>query len=119
MTDLVACLSSGKGTWVNLMKVLESPSWSTIWLIAPTFFAQSYQNMKKNVNVITIDENKDLPELAEDIRKALDGKLFADVAVNLISGSGKEHMAVLSALLKLGCGIRLVAFTEKEGFREL
>jgi len=36
----------------------------------------------------------------------------------MTSGSGKEHMALLSALLKLGLGIRLVSFTNN-GIKEL
>jgi len=33
-----------------------------------------------------------------------------EVAVNFISGSGNEHMSILSTLLKLGLGIRLVRY---------
>ncbi len=114
MTSLVACLGAGKGSWIPVMKVVESPSWDHVFLIMPLFFAEKFENMKQNTTVIKIDDNKPLPELIEDIKKELDGKLFADVAVNLISGNGKEHMAVISALLKIGCGIRLVAFTGNE-----
>jgi hypothetical protein len=32
--------------------------------------------------------------------------------VNLISGTGKEHMAAISAVLKLGLAIRLVGVNE-------
>ena len=42
----------------------------------------------------------------------------SEVAVNFVSGTGKEHMALLSALLKLGIGIRLLALT-KEGVTEI
>jgi len=38
--------------------------------------------------------------------------------VNIVSGDGKEHMALISALLKLGLGIRFVALT-KEGIKEI
>ena len=31
-----------------------------------------------------------------------------EVGVNLVSGTGKEHMVLLSSLLRLGFGIRLV-----------
>ena len=37
-----------------------------------------------------------------------------DMAINFISGSGKEHMALLSALLKIGAGVRLVNPGESE-----
>lgn len=119
MASLVACLGAGQGTWTQVMKVVDSPSWEHVFLVMPNFFADKFQNMKKNVTVIKVNESDDIPVMTEHIKKALDGKLFADVGVNLVSGAGKEHMAVLSALLKMGCGIRLVAFTEKEGFKEL
>ena len=52
-------------------------------------------------------------------KKSLDGKIYdLDVALNMVSGTGKEHMAILSALLKLGLGIRLMAVT-KNGVVEL
>lgn len=50
--------------------------------------------------------------LVERLRTML-GKEF-DVAVSLASGSGKEHMALLAALLSVPVGVHLVAYT-KEG----
>ena len=44
--------------------------------------------------------------------------LITEAAVNLISGNGKEHMAVISALMKLGLGIRLIALTPN-GIKEI
>ena len=40
-----------------------------------------------------------------------------EVAVSLASGDGKEHMAMISALLKLPIGVKFVALT-KEGVAE-
>jgi len=40
------------------------------------------------------------------------------VGVNFISGAGKEHMALVSALMKLGVGFRLMAST-MDGVKEL
>ena len=41
-----------------------------------------------------------------------------EVGLNFISGTGKEHMALLSAVLKLGIGIRFFALT-KDGVKEI
>ena len=71
------------------------------------------------MNFVVVDFQKPVSELIEDIRKSLDGKIYdLDVALNMVSGTGKEHMAILSALLKLGLGIRLMAVT-KNGVVEL
>jgi hypothetical protein len=54
-------------------------------------------------------------ELKEDIMGKLKGKLSDfEVALSLASGNGKEHMAMISALLSIPVGIRLVVYT-KEG----
>jgi hypothetical protein len=101
------------------MKVVESPSWNNVFLLAPAFFAGKFENLKRNVTVIPIDENKDIATLAQDIQTALTGKIGMEAGVNFISGSGKEHMALLAALLKMGVGIRFVAHTEQGGLQEL
>ena len=57
--------------------------------------------------------------IISEIKNELNGKLsITDVALNLASGTGKEHMAILSALLQLGVGIRLIGVT-KEGIQEI
>jgi len=117
MADLVACLSSGKGTWLQVAGLIKHQEWDNIFLITDEFGKEKFSSDKK-IELIVIDPNKKLTELVEDIKKSLIGKLTVDVAVNMISGSGKEHMALLSALLKLGAGIRLIALT-KEGVKEI
>ena len=60
-----------------------------------------------------------MAELINDISKQLKNKIKdMEIALNLVSGSGKEHMAVLSAIMKLGLGFRLIAAT-KEGIVEI
>ena len=60
-----------------------------------------------------------MQDIVKDIHKQLQGKIDdLEVAVNLVSGEGKEHMALLSALMKLGLGIRLIALT-KNGVEEI
>ena len=110
MVSLVACMSSGRDSWVPVIQLMSATDWDAIYLVMPSFFADKYSENSSKVHKIIIDENKELVLLTEDLVKAFDGKLFGDVAVNLSSGFGKEHMAVLAALLKSGCGIRLVSF---------
>ena len=119
MTELVACLSTGTGagTLAHLTRVMEEHSWDKVFLIANELDKDKFK--ADNVEMIIIDSNRFLPELVEDIKNQLKDRITGtEVAVNLISGTGKEHMAVLSALLKLGLGIRLVALT-KSGVKEI
>ena len=118
MTSLIAYISSGKGTWAHVNRLISDQEWDKIFLLTDEFGKENFKP-DKPVEFIIIDSNKYLPELTEDIKKALDGKITGiEVGVNFISGNGKEHMALLSALLKLGLGLRLVALT-KDGIKEV
>ena len=117
MTDLVACLGSGKGTWNYINDLIASENWDKIYLVTNTFGKENFKPGKE-AEFIVIDENIPLIDLVEDIRKKLDRKLGIEVALNLISGSGKEHMALLAALLRLGVAVRIIALTP-DGVKEL
>ncbi|MDD5133143.1 MAG: hypothetical protein PHD81_02545 [Candidatus Nanoarchaeia archaeon] len=117
MVQLVACLSSGKGTWGHVNRLIEDSEWENIYLITNEFGKENF-HPKKNCEFIIADSNQGLKELRDSIQNQLNGKLKSEVALNLVSGIGKEHMAILSALLRLGVGIRLTALT-KDGIEEI
>ena len=118
MTELVACLGTGKGTWEHLRRLIQQEEWEKTILITNDFGKENFKAEKK-VEFIVVNQEKFLPELAEDIKNKLKDKIQGtEVALNIISGSGKEHMAILSALLKLGFAIRFVALTT-EGVKEV
>lgn len=118
MTSLIACLTSDSGTWEHVKRVIEQGEWEKVFLIADDNASSNF-SCSKEVEFITINSKKLLPDLSKDMSMALRGKIKDfEAAVNFISGSGKEHMALMSAVLKLGLGVRLVVLT-KEGVREL
>jgi len=118
MTDLIAGLSSGEKSWAHLERLIKEQDWQNVFLITNESGKRNFKSQKQ-IEFIVVDFQKPIFELIEDIKKGLKGKLKdLEVALNLVSGNGKEHMAILSALLKLGVGIRLMAVT-KDGVREL
>ena len=118
MTDLVACLTSGEKSWVHVSRLIKERDWKSIFLVTNELGQKNFK-AEKRVEFITIDSSKPVFELINDIKKGLEGKLTdLEVALNIVSGNGKEHMAILSALLKLGVGVRLMAVT-KSGVKEL
>lgn len=118
MTALIACISTGKGTWGHVNRIIQDQDWSKIILIVNEF-AKDFKS-EKPADIILINTNKTTTELADELKPKLNEKLKGEfeVALNIISGEGKEHMALLSALLKLGIGIRLIVLT-KEGVKEI
>lgn len=118
MTDLVACLSSGEKSQSHVERLINGQDWSSVIIITSELGRKNFKSAKE-VDWVVVDFQKPVFELIADIQKGIKGKLTGlEVALNIVSGNGKEHMAILSALLKLGLGIRLMAVT-KEGIREL
>lgn len=116
MTTLIACLSVGKGTWGPVIKL--TGQFDKVFLITNSFGQEKF-DAPDNTEMIVLDRNNTEEEMREAIMQGLEGKIDdTEVALNMTSGSGAEHMALLSALLKMGLGIRLVIMGEEE-FQEL
>jgi len=117
MGILVACLTTGKGTWNTVTDLINSAEWKKIYLVTNTFGKEKYA-AKKPINFVIIDLDEPTEIMRDKIIAGLkelrDEIGFSDVAINFASSSGKEHSAMLSAILKLGCGIRLVHAENKE-----
>lgn len=117
MTDLIACLSSGKGTWGHVARLIEGESWERVFLVTDGFGAGKFQKSEKT-QFIVIDPERGLKELRNDIKAQLKDKTSYEVAINLVSGTGKEHMAIISAVIQLGLAFRLIALT-MDGIEEV
>jgi hypothetical protein len=115
--ELIALLSSGKGTWAQVSGLIKFGEWEKIILLGNDFAKQF--TSEKEFEFIKIDLDKKLKELKEEFQKNLKGKINGtEVALSIASGEGKEHMALISALLNLPVGIRFAALT-KEGVIDL
>lgn len=115
--ELVALLSSGKGSWGQVAGVIKEGEWDNIFLIGDEF-AKKFSTKEKH-EFLQIDTDKQIKDLKEEILDKLKGKIKgAEVALSIASGNGKEHMALISALLSLPVGIRFSVLT-KEGLLSL
>ena len=110
--ELVAFLGEDKENWGQVTGLINNEDWEKIVLIKSKS-ATSYLSPKK-VESIVIDSSKPLTELVENLLKELKGKIKGlEAHLSIASGNGKEHMALISALMKVPVGIRLVVFTKK------
>ncbi len=121
MTTLIACLSTGKGTWghvSHLLDGMQGEKWSKVILITNEYGKENFK-APEGVELIEIHELSGLEQLRDEMKEKLKDKIsLEEVAINLVSGSGREHMALISALIQLGAGFRFVAVTQ-EGVKEL
>ena len=115
--ELIALLSSGKGSWAQVAGLIKYGEWDKIVLIGDDFAKQFTAD--KKFEFVKVDLNKKIKELRDEISKNLKGKFDGtEVALSIASGDGKEHMALISALINLPVGIRFAALT-KEGVIDL
>jgi hypothetical protein len=115
--ELVALLSTGKGSWGQVSGLLKYGEWDNVMLLGSEF-AQKFTSEKK-FEFIKVDLDKKLEDLRKEFMEKLRGKVKGtEVALSIASGEGKEHMALISALINLPVGIRFAALT-KDGVIDL
>tara|TARA_Y100000310_G_C20450238_1_gene700353 strand:- start:451 stop:810 length:360 start_codon:yes stop_codon:yes gene_type:complete len=111
--ELIALLSSGKGTWAQVSGLIKQGDWEKIILLGDEFSSQfKIQDKADITEFVKVDLDKKLIALRDEFSKNLKGKIKGvEVAVTIASGNGKEHMALISALINLPVGIRFAALT--------
>jgi len=112
--ELVAFLGTDKETWGQVTALINRGEWDKVVLVKNKS-AEAFP-VAENCELIEIFTDKPLLELKAEMMEKLKPKLAGDleVALSIASGNGKEHMALVSALLSIPVGVRLVVFT-KEG----
>ena len=109
--ELVALLGSDRESWGQVSALLNHGTWDKIILIKNSDNADF--QAPDNAEVIEINTSLPLLALKKSIMDKLQGKFSEfEACLSIASGNGKEHMALISALLSLPIGIRLVAFTQ-------
>jgi ERCC4-related helicase len=115
--ELIALLSSGQGTWAQVSGLIKFGEWEKIIVLGDESAKQF--TCEKKFEFIKVDLTKKLKDLKDDFSQKLKGKIDdTEVALSIASGDGKEHMALISALINLPVGIRFAALT-KDGVIDL
>lgn len=108
--ELIALLSTGKGTWGQVSGLVKKGDWDNIILIGGDF-AKKFLVEKKHEFIEISDGN--LVSVKQELLEKLKNKIKGtEVALSIASGSGKEHIALISALLSIPVGIRFTALTK-------
>jgi hypothetical protein len=109
MTDLIACLGTGKGTWTGVLKLANRQEFERVFLVASPWTKETLKMNKNNISFVMINSDDKTSAIRDSIIKQLEGKVKDfEVAVNIDSGTGKEHTALVTALIKLGLALRFV-----------
>ena len=115
--ELVALLGTGKGTWGQVSGLIKHGEWDKIIIIGDEFVKKF--DPQKEAEFITLKMNQPVLILRDLLISNLKNKIRGpEIALTIASGEGKEHMALISALLNIPVGIKFVALT-KDGVVEL
>jgi hypothetical protein len=112
--ELVAFLGQDKENWGQVTALINRGEWDKVVLVKNKS-AEAFP-VAENCELVEIYTDKPILELKTEMMEKLKVKLAGDfeVALSIASGNGKEHMALVSALLSIPVGVRLVVYT-KEG----
>jgi len=111
--ELVALVGSDKENLGQITALLNRGDWDKTILVKN----KDSEFPSGKSEIIDIDSSKPLTELKDELVKKLKEKVKGfEVSLSIASGTGKEHMALISALLSIPVGIRLVVYT-KEGIK--
>jgi hypothetical protein len=111
--ELVALLSKGEGTWGQVSGLMKKGEWEKVTVIGNSFANQNFSCPEVPFDFVEVDLEKALVPLKNEFSKKLEGKIQAlEVALSIASGNGKEHMALVSALLSVPVGVRFTALTK-------
>lgn len=110
--ELVALLSTGKGSWGQVAGLMQKGEWEKIVIVGAPF-AKDFVVKDVPFEFLEYDPRKSLIALKKDLEKKLKDKFEGmEVALSIASGNGKEHMALQSALLSVPVGVRFTALTK-------
>ena len=109
--ELVAFIGSDKENWGQIKGLINHGEWDKIIIVRNK---NSDGFIDEKGVMLEVDSEKKIIELKEEMMNKLKEKISGDleVSLSLASGNGKEHMALISALLSIPVGIRLVVFTK-------
>lgn len=106
MVSLVALMSSDTGNWKQVAALINCTKWDNVYLICNDL---AYSNIDlKGVTKYKFDETNPINSIFE-LTKIFKTEISDfEVCINLSSGTGIEHMSLVSSVLKSGLGLRFV-----------
>ena len=107
MKAFLGILSTGKGTWGQVAHIIDNVEYDKVYLISNEW-AQDKFTCTKKINWIIIDPRKGFSEILEDIEAQWPKEIVDELDINIHSGSGKEHSAILAILKKKKINFKII-----------
>ncbi len=105
--NFVATLGKGRGTWGHVARLIQEEEWDSVLLVSNEFCKDNF-NPGKEVDWVLVNSRTGFETLKDSVKEKLPGE---DIFVSLVSGIGKEHMALVAALNEAGKKFKVVTLT--------
>lgn len=106
MVSLVALMSSDTKNWKEVAELIKCTKWDNVYLICNSLAFNSIN--LENVQKFQFNETNPIMSIF-GLTDTFKSKITDfEVCINLSSGTGIEHMALVSSILKSGLGLRFV-----------
>ncbi len=105
--SIIAVLGIGKGSWGHVARLITVEQWEHVLLISNDWGKENFAP-QKDAEWIIVNNRAPFDVIKDAIKEKLPGN---DICISLVSGSGKEHMAVIAALKEAGKDYRIVVLT--------
>jgi hypothetical protein len=113
---LITLLGTGKGTWLEVHNILRLQAFEKTIIFIDGWAARDYKN-EFSALVVALPEDASTEQLVDIMKQHIKAGVPAsdfEVALNISSGTGKQHAALLSAVIGSGYGVRLVTLENNE-----
>ncbi|AJF60677.1 MAG: hypothetical protein J4224_02700 [Candidatus Diapherotrites archaeon] len=105
--SFMATLGVGKGTWGHVARLITEEQFKKIVLISTEWGKENFAPQKE-CDWVIVNNRAGFEVIKDEIK----GKLpDGEICVSLVSGSGKEHMALLAALKESNKPFQVVTLT--------
>jgi hypothetical protein len=108
MKTFIAVLGKGRGTWGHVARLIQEQDFDKILLISNEFGKNNFKPAKE-CEWLLVNARVGFESLKEEITKAIPEE--GEIIISLISGTGKEHTALLAALKEKKKDFKLVILT--------
>ena len=120
MGTLITLLGTGKGTWHEVHGLLSLKAFDTVLVFIDEWAAKDYRN-EHGAALAVMPADAPSATLVTLFSESIKQKLQEtgahaefDIALNIASGTGKQHAALIAAVLQLGYGVRFVTYENNE-----
>jgi len=105
--SFIAVLGAGKGTWGHVARLIADEDFENILMVTNEFGQENFKP-DKPCDFVLINSRAGFDIMKDQIKEKIpEGEL----AVSIVSGSGKEHTALLAALRELKREFEFVILT--------